>query len=93
MMFLQLPHSRRLQEQLLRHCIEAVREVREEADETDHSSSLQELQWAKRKGCDTAAWVDGVLYSMLSHTGPAGDLALLATFSVSWMVGSLPPTW
>ena len=87
------PRTRRLQHQLQPGRDYVVRAAVEEADDTDRPYTQQELARAKRRGRDTAAGADGVLYSMLAHVGPAGDAALLAVLNASWAAGRLPPAW
>ncbi|XP_050709221.1 uncharacterized protein LOC126994012 [Eriocheir sinensis] len=87
------PRTHRLQQRLRPNREEVTREACETADLTDQPFSLQELDRAQKRGRDTAAGADGVVYSMLAHAGPAGEAALLSLLNASWLAGRLPPAW
>lgn len=87
------PHTCHIQQQLLPHNDQAVREATEEADVIDQPFTLQVLEQTKRQGHGTASGAEDVSYSMLAHVGLALDAALLAMLNASWIAGRLPPVW
>lgn len=75
-----------LQQQLRLQRNAVVMEARKDPDMMDQPFTFRKLHKAK-KGRETANREDGVTYPILANTGPAGDAALLALLSTSWLVG------
>ena len=59
----------------------------------DKAFTLDELRGAQKMGSNTAPGRDGVVYSLLSHMGPAAETKMLDLSNTSLLSGCVPRQW